>query len=375
MNRTRQLMLAAGVIACAAVTSCLPFAAVHAGTGASPSAGKWDAQAAARYMDQREVWWQGWDHANRDHGTRCVSCHTQAPYALSRPILHSVLADGDLTPSETAMLADVERRVKNWDTMLPFYPDEVYGKGKNIESRNAESVLNAIILSSYDIRNGHLRDVTRLAFDRAWELQSMSGPDAGGWVWQDFEYTPWESKESQYHWAALMAMAVGRAPDNYRSDSKIAAHLAALHSYLQSHYDAQPLVNKVAALWASTVTPNLLSNAQRSQLAAELSKLQHADGGWSLTELGTWKRRDDTPLETRPDGYATGFVVLALEQSNLSKPQVQRGLDWLAANQDRTTGAWPAWSLNKNRDPKSPVGQFMSDAATGYAVLALEARH
>jgi hypothetical protein len=53
---------------------------------------------------------------------------------------------------------------------------------------------------------------------------------------------------------------------------------------------------------------------------------------------------------------------------------VKRGIEWLKANQDKSTGAWPAWSLNKNRDVKSDVGKFMSDAATSYAVLALEAR-
>ena len=46
------------------------------------------------------------------------------------------------------------------------------------------------------------------------------------------------------------------------------------------------------------------------------TRLQHADGGWSLTDLGTWKRRDGTPLETRSDGYATGLVVLVLERES-----------------------------------------------------------
>jgi hypothetical protein len=377
------LGLAAGLLCALTAALHTPApATVHAAYKSAPA--NWDRQAAARYLDSRQVWWQGWDRTQKDHETYCISCHTQAMYALARPALRQDLAEPAAAGAERAMIDSVEKRVHLWSQsatsqVLPFYDDEKYGKGKEIESRNAEAVLNAVILSSYDQRDGHLSETTRLAFDNAWALQSTTGPDAGAWVWQNFNYAPWESTESQYHWAALFALTVARTPGHYRDDPAIASHLALLLSYLSSHYTAQPLLNKVVALWASRSYPSLLTTGQRRDLVADLLRLQRPDGGWSASNLGSWERRDNTPLETRPDGYATGLIVLVLEESPAPQaigPQtdasIARGRAWLIANQDKTTGAWAAWSLNKNRDLDSPVGKFMSDAATSYAVLALE---
>jgi squalene-hopene/tetraprenyl-beta-curcumene cyclase len=73
------------------------------------------------------------------------------------------------------------------------------------------------------------------------------------------------------------------------------------------------------------------------------------------------------------DGYATGLVTLALRESGSPRAaaHVERGLRWLVQHQDSATGMWHASSLNKQRDPASDAGKFMSDAATAYAVLAL----
>lgn len=373
--------ICAGLLLCALFLSERGFAQAN-GKTATPRS-QWDARTAAHYLDSREAWWQGWDHAKRDHDTRCVSCHTQAPYALARPELRSILGDSSLSAGEKAMLADVEKRVREWDTMLPFYSDQKYGEGKELESRNAEAVLNAIILGSYDQAKKQLGDLTRIAFDHAWASQSKTGPDAGAWVWQNFDYAPWESKDSQYHWAALMLMEVNRAPGGYAREAKVAASVELLRDYLRSHYQAQPLLNKIAALWAAGRDEALITTAQKKALAEELGSRQHPDGGWSLNDLGTWQRRDNSPPETRSDGYATALIVLALEKSGIIEDPrfgpvtttgAEHALRWISSNQDKTTGSWPAWSVNKNRDLQSDAGLFMTDAATAYAVMALDSR-
>lgn len=373
--RTKLLLITAAVI----LSQVACAHAEGADQPKTPAKTGWDAAAAARYLDARESWWQNWDRAKRDHGTRCISCHTQATYAFARPALRTSMGAAGLTNEETAMLADVRKRVKAWNEMQPFYSDEAYGKGKEIESRNAESVLNAIILSNYDVDAEEENDDTLEAFKHAWDLQTKTGPDAGAWVWQNFGYAPWESKESQYHWAALMAVQAAREPDRYTELKEVQEPLKALTGYLKTHYEAQPLLNKIVALWADKSFPGILSVQQKDALLTRVYLLQQKDGGWSTTDLGDWHRRDGTPLETRSDGYATALIALVLEEAVADSPyapaptaaHIERGLAWLKANQDQQTGAWPAWSLNKNRDPESGPGKFMSDAATAYASMAL----
>ncbi len=338
-------------------------------------ASSWNQAAAAHYLDSREVWWQSWDASKRDHTTVCVSCHTVLPYALSRSSLRGSLGEAAPTQQEHVMLNNVLRRVTMWNEVQPFYPNSTSGPTLATDSRATESVLNTIILSTYDQQKNHLTDITRSAFDHMWALQIKSGEQAGAWNWQNFHLAPWESNESQYNGAVLAAIAVGRAPDNYQHDPKIQENLRLLRGFLRREYDAQPLLNKVYVLWASSRLTGLLNEKERSDLVAILASKQQPDGGWSVSDLGTWKRRDDTPEETKSDGLATGLTVLALEQSGVGRASAKRGLAWLAQNQSQDDGKWPGWSLNKKRDPSTDIGHFMNDAATGFAVLALENSH
>jgi hypothetical protein len=221
---------------------------------------------------------------------------------------------------------------------------------------------------------------SRKAFDAMWALQEQTGDKAGAWIWQNFHFSPWEAPESEYYGAAMAAIATGIAPEHYRDDPRIQPNLTLLRGYLRREAPNQPLINRIALLWASAKLPGLMTKPERTALATEIATKQHSDGGWSLTDLGlnqqrqsTWKRHDDSPFDLRSDGYATGITVLALEENGLGRTLAARkGLAWILANQNQTDGRWTAWSVNVKRDPNSDIDKFMSDAATGFSVLALE---
>ena len=334
----------------------------------------WRDQAAAAYLDGRLDWWMGWSVAARDHETFCVSCHTVVPYAMARPALRAALAEQAPSAIERKLLNNVTKRVRMWKEVEPFYPDRTRGVPKTAESRGTESILNALILAGYDGLTGNLSPDTRLALDHMWAQQLKTGEAKGAWSWLQFHNSPWEG-DSQYYGATLAAIAVGTAPANYRSAPEIQEGMTWLREYLVQQLASQILIDRVMLLWASTKVPGLLTRAQQQSIIDQALSQQQADGGFSLSSfIGAWKRRDNTPLETQSDGYATGVVTFVLQQAGVARdqPQLKLGLAWLRLHQDKREGRWLAYSLNKERDLSSDIGRFMSDAATAYAVLALK---
>ena len=345
-------------------------AAARAAMGDSQT---WNPKQAAAYLDGRAEWWSTWPNAARDHETFCVSCHTAAPYAIGRPALRALLKESGPSAQERRLHENVARRVKLWNEVAPFYADQTRGIPKTSESRGTEAVLNALVLSTRDAETGTLSADTRAAFANMWGLQMLTGDLKGGWAWLNFHYEPWEAPASPYFGASLAAIAIGTAPGGYAASAEAKDGVARLRDYLGKGVARQSLFHQLMIMWASSRLDGVLEAAQRETIARTALSAQLPDGAWNLPGLGSWKRVDDTTIDTRADGFATALTVLALQQSGVAAAAdgIDRGLAWLRSNQDRATGRWIGLSLNKNRDPNSDPGKFMSDAATAYAVLAL----
>ena len=315
-----------------------------------------------------------------------ICCRCKVPWAvLSRPTLHKALAERGPSDDERKILQNVTQRVRLWNEIGPYYTDEGYYNGKAAESRGTEAVLNALILASNDAQNGKLSDVTRMALNNMWTLQSADGEAKGAWSWLRPGMEPWEAPDSQYYGAAVAAIATGIAPENYRSSPDIQDRLHLLRDYLSRKSKEQSMMNRVVLLWASAKLPGLLDPGQQMSIIREILDEQRADGGWALS-ANAWPdgwhlhsmvrrryRTDWTRQNTESDGYATGLITFVLQEVGMS-PQdasVQRGLAWLTRNQSSEDGSWFSVSLSQRRNPSSNVGHFMRDAATAYAVLAL----
>jgi squalene-hopene/tetraprenyl-beta-curcumene cyclase len=320
-------------------------------------AADWSPQLAAQYLDGRQKQWFAWPRALSADGA-CVSCHTGLPYLLARPALRRKLGEAEPTVYEKGLLDRLRTKA---------------GAKPAGSLQAVEVIFTALFLAQDQPQKGELSPTAKQAFDQLWSMQSRDGESKGGWRWYNASLDPWEAPVSPFFGTALAALAAGAAPATYRDQPEVRPHVAALNEFLRNEQTKQPMHNRAALLWASTRLPGLLSSSERQSLIEDILRSQQPDGGWTMESLGPWMAHPGAPSSSGSSGYPTGYVAFVLQRAGVAStnPSLGRALTWLKTHQDRTSGAWPAVSLNKVYPADSMEVHFMEDAATGFAATAL----
>jgi len=346
----------------------------------------WNHRATRQYLDSRAGWWLDWSYAARGKGTSCASCHTTVPYAIALPSRATLPDRPEVPDVARRLLAGVRKRVERWDELAAAGPKgknalaPIAGGSKREASLDTESVLNALTLAANDSPGkGPLSDAAGRALDIMWSRQQGDG----AWRWLEFGLRPWE-QDGDYFGATLAAVAIGTAGQRYaRHDSAdTRRRTTALQGFLRARLAEKPLLHNAAlGLWAGSYLPDLFTGSEKKQLIADLCRVQGADGGWSMRDLGKgrsgatdqgWPIVGSHPSGAVSDGYATGLVVLALKRAGVSRhdARLAKGLSWLSTHQ-AADGTWPVVYVNTERNPEGNVGKFNRDAGAAFALMAL----
>lgn len=305
---------------------------------------------AADYLDQRVGTWLT-DPPSVANVKCAMSCHTTFP---------AVLAHASLPADRTANIAQARAR---FEARLPSAAGNAtpfYGRNNNAkvrESHATEAVLAATAFVLDDLARGdELGAPTKEALERMWSHQA---PD-GAWPWLDFGLEPWEHQDA--FGVAMAALAVGRIPTDTTPGQT--EGVRKLRAYVQTNVEGVPLHDQTALLWSSSALKGLLSSVQASDIATALRKTQRRDGSFAIGQL----MPGHAGTSAKGDGYATALATLALCTTGLEPEAAKDGVAWLRSHQ-QADGSWQGKSLN---GPGRTAARYMTDASTGYAVLALE---
>jgi len=331
---------------------CIGLAGVCTGAALSARDSGWNPALAAKYLDDRQREWFAWPRAQSADGP-CVSCHTGMPYLIARPALRRLLKEGGETSYERGLR----------DRLASHAGDKPKGALQGVET-----IMAAMFVADAEPR--------RKTFEQLWLLQQNDGPLKGGFQWYNANLDPWETPPQFRYGAALAALALGRAPSEIRSTPEAGRSIRGLSEFLNDDLTSRPLHVRLAVLWASTTLPSLIGAETKRTIVDEVLKHQQRDGGWSLDSLGPWDEHSSAPPSLDRAGsnsYATAFTTYVLQQAGdkNARASTSRALAWLRDHQDRTTGAWPAVSMNKTYPSGSMEEKFLQDAATAFAAAAL----
>jgi len=323
---------------------------------------------AGKYLKGRAEWWLTWPRAQKDHGTVCMSCHTTVQYLLTQSVVRSETNKDKEEPS-ARLLKSVRQRVQQWDKVEP------HTQSRAAQSRGSESILNLLALALDDATAGRKQssEDTSRAIANLWALQIKTGDRQGAWEWIEAGLAPWEIR-AEYFGASLAAFALATVPGYLaNAPEQDRKQFDLLRAYLKANFARQNLHERLTVAWASAKWADVLSSEDKQRLLDDALAKQNADGGWSTASLGDWKRANGKAQSAASDGYGTGLVVAALKRlaKDEQRNALEKGLLWLRTHQSAADGSWQAASLNRDYAKDSEVGRFMTDAATGWAILAL----
>ena len=325
--------------------------------------GDWNKQLAADYLDARQKAWFEWRAPKNDPGGPCVSCHTGITFLQARPALRAALHQTEPSVYEKGLHEAIANRLDNEKPgrMFPGHVKEPMAS----QAAGVDTVVSAFSMSIASSSSGEFTK----ALDRMLLTQIKEGDSRGGWAWFHLGESPWEAVESNFFGASLAAKALDVAPAAYRERQDVRERVADLESYLKREFASQPLHHRLFLIWVSSGIGNAVPAAARQETRDEALQKQQKDGSWTIASLGPWKSRGNVSDDDGSDCYATAIATLAMQRVN--SPAAKRGTAWLRSHQDAASGAWPAKSMNKKFPPDSMMVNFMTEAATSYAVLAL----
>jgi squalene-hopene/tetraprenyl-beta-curcumene cyclase len=201
---------------------------------------------------------------------------------------------------------------------------------------------------------------TRAALDFAFSLQSQAGH------WPSWLACNWPPYESDLHFGpSLMAIAMGRAPEDYLRQPNVVEGMARLSRWLHAT-KPNTLHQKGMLLWAHSEGGFTMSQDTRAAWLQELLATQRSDGGWCMASLGDWSRRDGADQLDESEAYATAFCLWIITRCGMAPDavEVRKAVAWLHANQ-RASGRW------FSRSQRADTRHYLSNAATNMATMAL----
>ena len=290
---------------------------------------------------------------------KCVSCHTTGTYMQVRPLLSEVL--GKPSTEIRNLFVEQLERFQSMDA------------NESREGANpAQVVYIAAGLAEWDRQiTGKLSPPTKQALNLMLRLQEDNGTWGSETTWPPLE-------SSEFQEATVAAMAVATAPgwlENLK-DEDLRQGVTRLRGYLR---ETTPPHNygRVVLLWAATRMPNLIPKSRKKKIVSMIKKHQRKDGGWSIRSFATpeeWgegnraeKLREELDFNNpSSDGHMTGLALLVLRAAGVSKEKkfIQRGVEWLKANQ-RESGRW--WTRSLNTEKR----HYITYTGTAYPLLAL----